>query len=130
MTEEEIRKHFAANRFMQECGMTIEKMGNSESFYVKAEVMPKYFNGSARIHGGYLYTIADTVGGVNVRRYASKLATLDSDFHFLCNESTRYVYGYARLIRNGSKVIVMHVEVRGDSDQVFAEGTFTYYKFD
>ncbi|MBP3239452.1 PaaI family thioesterase [Oribacterium sp. P6A1] len=128
MTGTEIIDYYNRSRFVELCGIKFEENLSDGSITSKVEVMPMHMNGSGHIHGGMLFTIADSTGGANSRRYADRVTTLDSDFHFLTSKTTRYLYGSAELIRNGGKIIVLRVFVKDDNGETFAEGTFTYYK--
>ena len=127
MIGKNILDYYIRSRFVEHCGIEFEEKQDG-SIITITEVMPMHLNGSGHIHGGMLFTIADTTGGANARRYSDHLTTLDSDFHFLTSNTTRYLYGSAELIRNGGAIIVMKVYIKDDNGETFAEGTFTYYK--
>lgn len=128
MTGNEIIEYYNRSRFVEMCGIEFEENLRDGSITSRVEVLPHHMNGSGHLHGGMLFTIADSTGGANARIYADRVTTLDSDFHFLTSNTTRYLYGSAELIRNGGKVIVLRVYVKDDLGETFAEGTFTYYK--
>ncbi|SFG68366.1 PaaI family thioesterase [Oribacterium sp. WCC10] len=128
MTGKEIIDYYNRSRFVETCRIEFEENTRDGSICSKVEVLPMHMNGSGHIHGGMLFTIADSTGGANARRYADKVTTLDSDFHFLTSKTTRYLYGTAELVRNGGAVTVLRVKVTDDNGETFAEGTFTYYK--
>ena len=128
MTGKNIIDYYIKSRFVEHCGIDFEENSQDGSITTITEVMPMHMNGAGHVHGGMLFTIADTTGGANARRYTDHLVTLDSDFHFLTSNTTRYLYGTAELIRNGRAVIVMKVYIKDDNGETFAEGTFTYYK--
>ena len=130
MTREDIIKRYEKNRFAQTCGIHVEPDPVGKGLIARAELLPGHLNGSGHVHGGFIYTIADSAGGSNARLYANSVTTLDSDFHFLVNSATRELIGRAELIREGGSVIVLRVRVTGDTGDVFAEGTFTYYVID
>ncbi len=46
----------------------------------------------------------------------------------MSTEEIIFLYGNAELIRNGGKVLVLRIKITDDISEVFAEGTFTYYK--
>ncbi len=128
MTGKEIIDYYNRSRFVENCGIKFEENTRDGSIMSKTEILPMHMNGSGHIHGGALFTIADSTGGANARRFADHVTTLDSDFHFLVSKTTRYLYGTAELIRNGGSVIVLRVSIKDDIGEKFAEGTFTYYK--
>jgi uncharacterized protein (TIGR00369 family) len=130
MTHEDIIKRYDNNRFAQTCGIHVEREPGGKGLVANATLMPGHLNGSGHVHGGFIYTMADTAGGSNARLYANSVTTLDSDFHFLTNNATRELTGRAELIREGGSVIVLRVRVLGDTGDIFGEGTFTYYVLD
>jgi len=128
MTGEDIIKYYGNGRFASYCGISLSEDVHDGSISAKAEVLPQYMNGSGHVHGGFIYTLADVTGGANCRRFCDRVTTLDSDFHFLSNYATRFLYGEAAVVRIGGKVIVLRVTIKGDTGEPFAEGLFTYYK--
>ena len=128
--EDCIRSWFYRRHFAQTCGIHVERDPSGKGLIAKATLLPGHLNGSGHVHGGFIYTMADTAGGSNARLYANNVTTLDSDFHFLTNNATRELVGRAEMIREGGSVIVLRVKVIGDTGEVFAEGTFTYYVLD
>ncbi|WP_029200821.1 PaaI family thioesterase [Oribacterium sp. NK2B42] len=128
MTGKNIIDYYTRSRFVEHCGIEFEENARDGSITSRTEILPMHMNGSGHIHGGLLFTIADTTGGANARLYADPLVTLDSDFHFLTSKTTRYLYGSAELVRNGGAIVVMRVTIKDDNGETFAEGTFTYYK--
>ena len=91
MTGTEIIDYYNRSRFVELCGIQFSENLRDGSITSKVEVMPMHMNGSGHIHGGMLFTIADSTGGANARRYSDHVTTLDSDFHYLTSKTTRYL---------------------------------------
>ena len=102
------------------------------------ELLPGYCRGTlpvredllnpiGSVHGGLLFTAADTIGGTAACSNGWVHTTLDSSFHFL-----RPAMGIARVdieanvIKNGKRVVVCEVKVADEKGAVLAEGIFTY----
>ncbi len=128
MNDNSIIEYYEKSRFLQHCGIRLAANPDGSITGI-AEVMPFHLNGAAHIHGGMLFTLADCVGGANCRRYCNRVTTLNTDFHYLASPTTRYLYGNAKVIREGSSVIVLEVSITDDDKQLLATGMFTYYKF-
>ena len=99
--------------------------------YAKAEmpVKPDFLNPLGTVHGGCLYSLADSVGGCACASYGKIAPTVSGDLHFL-----RPAVGYDRLvasahvIKHGRALAVYEVEITDPTGQfIIARGTFTYF---
>lgn len=115
-----------ANRFAGLIGMEITRMepGYGETFMpVTADSLNPY----GAIHGGCLFTAADTAAGAAAAGHGITAVTLNADFHYLrpglgCQSIT----ARASEIKHGRRVSVYHAAVADESGRILAEGTFTY----
>lgn len=85
-------------------------------------------NAVGSVHGGCIFSLADTIGGSAAASYGHKMTTLSSDFHYLTAAmGTEKLYTSAREIKHGKRICVFDVEVSDDKDRLIAKGTFSYF---
>ena len=107
------------------CG--IEVIEEEKECYTRTEIRPEHLNPYGMVHGGLMYTMADTATGLTAGKYMDVPVTLDSDFHFVRNVSSGVLTAKAEIIRDGKHVMWLRVRVVADDEILLAEGTFTYY---
>jgi len=79
------------------------------------------------VHGGCLYTLADTVSGCAVAAACGKpCVTANSSMEFLRPATGDKVFCSARPKKLGRTLCVMAVELTGESGKTVATGTFTF----
>ena len=84
-------------------------------------------NPHGTVHGGCLYTLADTVAGCAVAVACNKpCVTANSSMEFLRPATGATVLCTARAKKLGRTLNVMAVELVGDDGKVVATGTFTF----
>ncbi|MBQ9057705.1 MAG: PaaI family thioesterase [Atopobiaceae bacterium] len=107
----------------------LEMTGMQEGYATGTlKIRDEFRNSHGTVHGGCLFTVADTIGGNVAASHGLAMTTLSSDFHYLkpCKDvSTIYIVG--REIKNGRTVCLIDVEVSDGADVVFAKGTFTFF---
>lgn len=98
--------------------------------YAKAEIniYKKHLNPGNSVHGGCIFTLADSVGGLAAWSRGSYVATVSSNINYLnpaieCNK----LIGTAREIKYGKKLSVYEVEIYDEKDRLIAKATNTYY---
>lgn len=114
------------NTFARLLGIDITELtlGHSKSHMV---VSDKLRNPQGSIHGGVIYTIADVTGGNAASSYGEKVATLDSDFHYLRPAlKLESLTAEAVEIKHGRHVSVYDVKVTDQDGTVLAAGIFSY----
>lgn len=125
--DEEIIEAVAKNQFVHFCGIKFVRESDG-SYTGRLKLEEHHLNPYGRAHGGILYTIADTTGGINSRRYIHNPVTLDSDFHYLNNTGAgTEIVSTARIVRAGSRIAVLNVQVKTERGDLLCESTFTYY---
>lgn len=84
-------------------------------------------NPHGTVHGGCLYTLADTVAGTAVAAAVGKpCVTANSSMEFLRPATGTKVFCSVRPKKLGRFLCVMQVELTGESGKTVATGTFTF----
>ena len=128
LSYEEIRKfRNENNEFTRHMGIVanILREGYAEG---EMEIKKEHGNVIGSLHGGVLFTLADTIGGTAASSRGMKVTTVSSDFHFLsAGIDVRKLYATATEIKYGNKLCVYDVKVYSDQQKLLAYGVFTYY---
>ena len=98
--------------------------------YAKAEINieKKHLNPGNSVHGGCIFSLADTVGGAAAWSRGNYVVTSSSNINYLnpAIESKRLI-GIAKEIKFGKKILVYDVEIWDEKDRLIAKVTNTYY---
>ena len=87
-------------------------------------------NPGKAIHGGCLFSLADTIAGTLAFHNAGKyVVTVEGSLHFLsAAKDTTYVYCTAKMKRFGSTLVTVDVDITDDNGKLLDCGCFTYYR--
>lgn len=106
------------------------KMLSISEGYAKAEINieKKHLNPGNSVHGGCIFSLADTVGGAAAWSRGNYVVTSSSNINYLnpAIESKRLI-GIAKEIKFGKKILVYDVEIWDEKDRLIAKVTNTYY---
>ncbi len=111
--------------FIAWCGIEIIPEGNGCCTRVRVE--PKHHNPYGIVHGGLLYTMADTAAGYTAKKLTPSPVTLNSEFHYMGNAPSGVLTARPEILKAGRHILVLRVRVLAEEEKLLAEGTFTYY---
>lgn len=114
--------------FTDRLGLEILECGNG---YCKAvlPVKEEFYNPIGVLHGGLLYTIADTTGGVAAIQPndGEAVATISGSMDFMRpaqNAERLYVEG--KVAKDGKRIVFSDVYVSSETGVLFNKASFTY----
>ncbi|MBQ9990462.1 MAG: PaaI family thioesterase [Lachnospiraceae bacterium] len=95
----------------------------------KFAIKPEHMNPVGSIHGGFLFTIADTTGGIAsvILGSDSALTTINGNMQFLnaaINCDT--LLAEATVLKSGKRIVYTDVVIKGENGTVYAKGSYTY----
>ncbi len=127
MDYEQLKKvRQAANAFCRSLGLVILEIGPGTSRSM-LPVQKTHLNPVGSVHGGCIFTLADTTAGSAASSYGIQVTTLDSTIHFLRpGLDTSCLYAEAVEIKHGKRVSVYSVDVTDDRGELLAHAAFTY----
>lgn len=92
-------------------------------------IKPEYLNPLGSVHGGCLFTIADTTAGTAsiILGSDSTVTTIDGNMQFLnpvldCDA----VFAEANVIKSGKRIVYTDVVIKAGEGRIFAKGSFTF----
>ncbi len=123
--EDEMTQAEPGESFITYCG--IEIVPEENGCFTRAKVEPKHYNPYGIVHGGLLYTMADTAAGYTARMLTQSPVTLNSEFHYMKNTAAGVLTARTEILKAGRHILLLRVRVLADEELLLAEGTFTYY---
>jgi len=82
------------------------------------------------VHGGYLFGLADTAGGIAAMTSGKNVMTIDSSINYLRKTNGKKVLAKASAIKVGKTFSVFEVLLFNEEDEMVARATMTYYFLD
>ncbi|MCD8150196.1 MAG: PaaI family thioesterase [Clostridiales bacterium] len=98
--------------------------------YARGEVVlkPKHGNPIGSIHGGVIFTIADTIGGAAATSRGRFVTTLSGNINYLRPAiGSKKLIAESAEIKVGKNVCVYDVMITDDTGREIARATMTYY---
>lgn len=97
----------------------------------KIKVKSELLNPYGGVHGGCLFTLADTIAGIAAMTRGSYVTTLSSSIQFLnAAKDTEALVAEASEVKNGKNISVYDVIVYDDNRKKIAKATLDYYKLE
>ncbi|MGL5435287.1 MAG: PaaI family thioesterase [Lachnospiraceae bacterium] len=115
------------NQFMGLVGIKLTQM---EEGYAVGEIELKahHKNLIGSVHGGCIFSLADSIAGAAAMSRGDRATTLSSDFHYLSPALTcEKLIASAKEIKNGKTITVIEVDVKDEKEILLAKGTFSYF---
>ena len=97
---------------------------------MKIDINEKHRNPIGSVHGGCLFSLADTVAGVALSTTGVGCTTLSAHTTYIkaaMMDKSRVLYGEATPIRIGRKIAVYQVDITDDQGQEISRMTFEYF---
>ena len=91
------------------------------------EIRTETQNPMGVVHGGALFTLADTVAGVAAFVTGRNCVTLDSSMQFLGAARDGKVFCVAKPKKIGRSIMVYDVSITDEGGRLVAAGVFTFY---
>ena len=129
MTKEEIIK-FRNNGFTSYLGIQITDLNDG---YAKGEmpILDHHENPMHSVHGGCLFSLADTVAGTAAAAGGTFMSTISGDFHYLSPAvKVEKLIAVATEKKRGKKIAVYNIEIFNEQEELLAIGTFSFFNLD
>lgn len=109
--------------------LNIELTDISEgSASAKIKIQQHHRNLHGGMHGGCVFSLADTVAGYTAMSLGTVVTTLNASFNYLRPAiNTEYVYCKGEVVKSGKTVIVVRTLLSDDSGRLIADGSFSCF---
>lgn len=125
--EKLIQKRNQDSRFT--AGMGIQTTEIREG-YAKGEVdvTAGHLNTIGSVHGGCIFSLADTIAGSAAVSRGETLTTVSGNINYLSPAlHTRRLTAEAREIKRGKNICVYEVDISDETGRLLAKASFTYF---
>lgn len=98
----------------------------------RLKIKPEFLNPIGGLHGGLLFTIADTTAGAAAIHLEaeSTITTVNGNIQYMRpGLDLDYLYAEARLIKDGKRMAFVDVLLLTEDDTLLAKATFTFARF-
>ena len=129
--EEFLEKHRSAIHFAGDLGVRLTSLSDGHA-EAELPVTPRLLNPIGTIHGGVMYTLADTVCGCAAHSREQISTTIEGKLNHIraTTEMDKMLIAKADVLHFGKQTIVTSVEIFNDSGRTVAAGLFTYFVLD
>lgn len=106
---------------------------HSEQGYAELEMpmLKGYLNRGGRLHGGFLYTLADMTAGTAVMSYGHRTTTVSGSMDYLRpGIGVEMLHSHGRVVKHGSTLSVVEVEILDQNETLIATAHMTFFNFD
>ena len=132
MTELEMRMQEMArqNPFAMNSNLELES-AEPDRVVFRLAIKPEHKNFFGMVHGGAIYTMADTAAGFAAQTDGRFYVTQTSAMHFLRNQGSGVVRAVATIRHRGKSTCLVAVDIlSGDTGKLMATSEFTFFCVD
>ncbi len=122
-----LSKRNEENPFARELGIRTVEI---RSGYARSElnIAERHLNFIGSVHGGCLFSLADTVCGSAAASHGFYCTTINGNINYLTAAiDVSRLIAEAREIKHGKRIDVYDVEIRDEKGTLLAQGTFSYF---
>lgn len=97
--------------------------------YVKigVDITEKSLNPYGIVHGGLIYTLADSAMGIALATGGRNGVTLNCTIDYLAPGTGKKLFADTEIVKDGKTVVVIRVKVVDEKDTLVATATGTYF---
>ena len=103
---------------------------NNDKIEAKVNITESTLNPLQIVHGGLIFSLADTVMGLTCSKLGRKSVTLDSSINFISPGVGAYLVATCEIIKDGCKTCVLEAKIKNDTNKLVAIATGTFFYID
>ena len=119
-------KEMKDNGFMNHNGFYIVEAENNYA-KIAIDVKQESLNPYGVVHGGLLFSLADSAMGIALRTTDRIGVTLNSNIDFLAPGKGKHIYAETELVKDGKSIVVYNVKITNEEGTLISTVTGTYY---
>lgn len=112
--------------FNSDIGINVDDYGDGKC-RAHIDITEKLCNPWGTVHGGIIYSMADTIGGLAAISKVGMVVTLTGNINYIAPADGKVLLAEGRLIHGGKTTAVSEVEIKNEDGSVAARATLTYY---
>ena len=94
---------------------------------VGVDITEKSLNPYGIVHGGLIYTLADSVMGIALATSGRTGVTLNCSVDYLAPGTGKKLFADTEIVKDGKTIVVFRVKVVNEKDELIATSTGTYF---
>ncbi len=108
-------------------GIELTEYGNGRCI-ARIEIKEHHKNLHGSVHGGCVFSLADTVAGYTAMTEGTVVTTLNASINYFHPViDTRYLYCRGEITKSGKTVTVVRTELYDDNNKLLADGSFSCF---
>jgi acyl-CoA thioesterase len=114
------------NGFMSYNGLYVVE---AKENYVKigVDITEKSLNPFGIVHGGLIYTLADSAMGIALATTGRSGVTLNSTIDYLTPGKGKKLFADTEIVKDGKSIVVFRVNIKDENDTLVSVASGTYY---
>ncbi len=113
--------------FTREMGMKVTEVSDGYA-RVEMDVDKRSCNPISSVHGGVIFALADTAGGVAATTKGSLVTTVTGNINYLNPAlEAKKLIATTREVKVGKNILVYDVSVTDENEKIIAEARMTFY---
>lgn len=114
------------NGFMAYNGLYVVE---AKENYVKigVDITEKSLNPFGIVHGGLIYTLADSAMGIALATTGRSGVTLNSTIDYLTPGKGKKLFADTEIVKDGKSIVVFRVNIKDENDTLVSVASGTYY---
>ena len=94
---------------------------------LRLDIHPESKNPHGMVHGGAMYTMADSAAGLAAHMDGRLHVTQSSNLSFLGNQAEGSIWARSHVRHRGKTTSLISVDIVGDNGRLLATGDFTFF---
>ena len=94
---------------------------------IGVDITDKSLNPYGIVHGGLIYTIADSAMGIALATSGRMGVTLNCNIEYLAPGTGKKLFADTEIVKDGKTIVVMRVKVVDENETLIATATGTYF---
>lgn len=113
--------------FAREIGIVVKEITDGYA-KVDMKIDESHINPLGTVHGGAIFSLADTAGGAAATSKGNYVTTVSGDINYLNPAiGVKCLTAKTRELKAGKKILVYDVTILDETEKVIAEARMTYY---
>ena len=128
---EKIRKERnEKNEFAKNNGISITRVSKGHAI-AEMDVDSKKKNPIGTVHGGCLFTMADTCAGAAASSHGKWVTTVNAEINYLrAARNSKHLIAESSEIKAGKSLIIEDINIHDETGTLLVHATFTFYVLD
>ena len=94
---------------------------------IGVDITDKSLNPYGIVHGGLIYTLADSAMGIALATSGRTGVTLNCSVDYLAPGTGKKLFADTEIVKDGKTIVVFRVKVVNEKDELIATSTGTYF---